>query len=118
MRILNGVLFALLVLFAAAQYNDPDKWFWVLIYGAAAVISGIAAFSPRLLSGGRGKAVLTVSMAAAIFGCLVFWPPMANWWMIDVWWPEETGEPAREGMGMMVVVLALIAAGPVLLRRT
>ena len=38
-----------------------------------------------------------------------FWPTVTNWWDIDVWWPEVTGESSREGMGMMVLVVCLLA---------
>ena len=38
---------AMAAMFAAAallQYNDPDPVRWVLVYGAAAVLSGVAAW--------------------------------------------------------------------------
>ena len=38
--ILVGVLF---LLFAIVQYNDPDPWEWILIYGAIAFFSLLSA---------------------------------------------------------------------------
>ena len=42
MRILNLVLSILFVLFAALQYNDPDPWIWIPIYGYAATLCFLA----------------------------------------------------------------------------
>lgn len=42
MRIFNLVFFILFVLFAALQYNDPDPWIWIPIYGYAAVLCFLA----------------------------------------------------------------------------
>ena len=36
-RVVNSVMAAIFVLGAAVQYNDPDPWRWIAIYGAAAV---------------------------------------------------------------------------------
>jgi Transmembrane family 220, helix len=37
-RYLNYILTGLFVLFAALQYNDPDPWRWIAIYGYAALL--------------------------------------------------------------------------------
>ena len=37
MRWLHIVLSAVLIIFAALQYNDPDPYFWAPIYGLAAL---------------------------------------------------------------------------------
>ncbi|MBT3544703.1 MAG: hypothetical protein HN488_05085 [Saprospiraceae bacterium] len=35
-----GLIFAILfILFAAVQYNDPDPWIWIIIYGIVAIAS-------------------------------------------------------------------------------
>lgn len=109
MRILCGILCVILIVFAVVQYNDPDFLLWAAIYGVAAVWTGIAAFAPRLLKAMAAKALLGLSIAVAIWGTAHFFPAAERWWDIEVWWPE-TGEPAREGMGMMIVLVALIAA--------
>jgi len=36
MRVINGIFCILLVLFAAVQYNDPDRVFWGGLYLARA----------------------------------------------------------------------------------
>lgn len=35
-----GLIFAILfILFAVVQYNDPDPWIWIVIYGIVAIAS-------------------------------------------------------------------------------
>ena len=53
---------------------------------------------PRLL--------LTVSALLALAGTAWFWPTEAGFWRQDVWWESE---PAREGMGMMIITVFLLA---------
>ena len=38
MKIFNVVFFVIFVFFAALQYNDPDPYVWIPIYGYAAVL--------------------------------------------------------------------------------
>lgn len=117
MRLLCGVLAVLMLLFAAAQYNDPDALFWAGTYGTGAVWCGFAAISPGTLGWGPARAALAVTVALAAWGVLAFWPDVDRWWSIDVWWPEMTGESSREGMGMMALLAAVLAAAAVALRR-
>ena len=112
MRITNGVLCALLILFAVVQYNDPDGVFWIGVYGAGAAWCGLAAVRSDLLANVGVKAVFGLTLAAAIAGVVWFWPTTPEWWKQDVWWTTET---AREGMGMMIVVVCLLFAGAVIL---
>ena len=95
-----------MVLFAVVQYNDPDGLFWGVIYGIAALWCGIAAFRPSLISGNIRK-LLLCSLAFAALGIAWFWPRTPEFWRQEVWWITET---AREGMGMMVVLIALTIA--------
>ncbi len=108
MRIVNGLLCVVLVLFAVAQYNDPDALLWGLIYGIAAAWCGLAAFRPRHLARPPLRALWGVCTLAGLAGVAWYWPDAPNWWLRDVWWESET---SREGMGMMVVAVALVLAG-------
>ena len=107
MRIVNGILALLLILFAVAQYNDPDGLFWVVVYMIGALWCGAAALRPGLLWTGLGRMLFVVTWAAALAGMVWFWPKTPHWWLQDVWWETET---AREGMGMMILVICLTAA--------
>jgi len=108
MRIANGVLFVLLILFAAVQLNDPDGLFWIVVYGVGAIWCGIAAFRSGLYTLSPIFGLFSLTCIAALAGLVYFWPKTPNWWMQDVWWETET---AREGMGMMILVIALVVAG-------
>lgn len=117
MRVLCGVLAALMLLFAAVQYNDPDGLFWAGVYGTGALWCGFAAFSPATLAWTPARVALAATVALGALGVVAFWPDAERWWSIDVWWPEVTGETSREGLGMMVLFVALLAAAAVALRR-
>ncbi|WP_146347370.1 transmembrane 220 family protein [Phaeobacter marinintestinus] len=106
MRVVAAVFCGLMVLFALVQYNDPDALYWGVIYGAAAIWCGLAAFRPAMISG-RGRTLLLGFLAIAAFGVVWYWPKTPGFWTQEVWWVTET---AREGMGMMIVFIALIIA--------
>lgn len=42
MKLFNLISTILFTLFAALQYNDPDPYIWIPIYGYAAVLTGLA----------------------------------------------------------------------------
>ena len=113
MRIANGILCVLMLLFVAVQYNDPDGPWWMLIYGVAAFWAGLAAFRPAALTARAAMPLWAASLALAVIGVLYYWPPVAEWWRESVWWEVEE---AREGMGLMIVTIVLLVAGSGLLR--
>jgi len=107
MRVLNIVFCLLMLLFGAVQYNDPDGSRWLLIYFVPAFFCGIAGFKPDWLMPVAMRALLLLALLLALIGVFYYWPQMDGFWRRDVWWEEET---AREGMGMMIVALALLLA--------
>lgn len=113
MRIANGIFVVLLILFCVAQYNDPDGMFWIGVYGVGVIWCAIAAFQSRLYRQTPVFGLYALSVLAALAGLAYFWPTTPQWWMQDVWWETET---AREGMGMMILCIALALAGLVALR--
>lgn len=114
MRILNGALCVLLILFAVVQYNDPDALFWASVYGIAALWAGVAAVEPGVLRAREARLLLAASMAAAVYGVVHYWPETSHWWLREVWWETET---AREGMGMMIVLAAMVLVAVTALSR-
>ncbi len=121
MRIVNGVLCLLLVVFAGFQYNDPDFYLWGGIYGLAAVFTGIAAVAPGLYARRRVASVFAVCLALALIGVWRYWPDAPEWWAPHVWSDaavmSDGTENAREGMGMMIVAASMLVAGITALRR-
>lgn len=106
MRILNGVLALILILFAAVQFNDPDGPLWMLIYGFPAFWTALAAIRPTALALKPLSMLLSLTVAVALLGVVYYWPDVPGWWRTDVWWETET---AREGMGMMIAAASLFA---------
>jgi len=107
MRIISGIFCVLMVLFTALQFNDPDVLHWALIYGAAAVWCGLAAFRPALTTCVWGRRLLGLFLALAAFGIIWYFPKTPGFWQTEVWWVTET---AREGMGIMIAFIALVIA--------
>ena len=107
MRIVSGVFCVLLAIFALVQYNDPDALFWGLIYGVGALWCGLVAFRGQVFAIRSVRQMLNATVLAALFGVIWYWPRTPGFWHKDVWWETET---AREGMGMMIVALALVVA--------
>ena len=105
MRLVNGLLCLVMVLFAAVQYNDPDLAFWIPVYAVAALWAGLAAYRPALLCGLWPSLGLAACLALAVGLTVGFWPGDAHWWRQEVWWQSET---AREGMGLMIVTATLL----------
>ncbi len=105
LQIINAFLCVLLIAFAAVQYNDPDFYFWVPVYLLPAALAGLAAYRPQRLHNPPFSAVLLVCIVASIVGTLWFWPTEEGFWRREVWWESET---AREGMGFMIVTVALL----------
>ena len=105
MRYVNGILCFFMLLFAAVQYNDPDGLLWIPIYLVPAAWAGFAAYRPRALRGRWPSLGLAACLALALVGLVLYWPQDPGWWRQDVWWESE---PAREGMGIMIVTASLL----------
>lgn len=104
MRIVSGILCILMILFTAVQFNDPDAASWIAIYGLGALICGAFTLRPALFSEGPGFMFLSLCVLATLLGVFWYWPTTDGWWKSEVWWETET---AREGMGMMIVLVFL-----------
>ncbi|MCB0568841.1 MAG: transmembrane 220 family protein [Phaeodactylibacter sp.] len=103
MKIFNLFLALLFALFAAVQYNDPDPWRWIIMYGFVAVVSGFAAFGryhPYLLYIGLG--ITAIWMASLL-------PDFIDW--VKIGMPTITGsmkaesphvEMTREFLGLLL----------------
>jgi hypothetical protein len=107
LRAVSVVLAALMLLFIAVQYNDPDGHMWMAIYLVPTAWALIAAIAPRLLSGGVWRLLLILTILGSVALTLYYWPKTPGWWQQVVWWEVET---AREGMGMMIVTAVLLFA--------
>ena len=105
LQIVNAFLCVMLIAFAAVQYNDPDLYFWVPVYLLPAALAGVAAYRPQRLRDRPFSIALLVCIVAGVAGTLWLWPTEEGFWHREVWWESET---AREGMGVMIVTIALL----------
>ena len=111
-RLFAAVTAALFAAAALLQYNDPDAVRWVLVYGAAAVLSGAAAWRgaapfPAAVCLAAIALVWALALAASVPGVGVY----AH--VLDSWRMQSTGvEEARESLGLLLVAgcAAVIAA--------
>ena len=113
MKILNIFLCIVFIIFAGLQYNDPDPYVWIPIYGYAAILCGLAAknkFYPRAYA--VGILVYTI-YAIYKFFCkdgVLDWMRFHNSENIAETmkatkpWVEET----REFFGLLILICAFL----------
>ncbi len=102
-RTLDGGMAVLFALCAAAQYNDPAPGNvpWMMVYGAGAVLCGLAA-SGRTVR----PAALVVAAAAGLWAAFLFYGVVAGGQSVFALYVEnmeEGGEEAREGWGLAIL---------------
>ena len=109
MKILNIILTILFVLFAVVQFNDPDPYLWILIYGATAAISGFA------IVGKYHKIIILSVIGICIIWMATLIPGVIDW--VEKGMPSITGsmkaesphiEFVREFLGLFIILLALV----------
>ncbi|WP_242919986.1 transmembrane 220 family protein [Pontibacter liquoris] len=110
LRIFFGFCFFMFVLFTYWQFNDPDAWFWVSVYGAATVLVGMAAF---------GKYNIPLLLAEALFcfvGFVYKYPSSVSDWIKqellqrDLSMKTYSMELARESFGELIVTVVMLIA--------
>ena len=96
-RLLAALMCALFVLSLAVQYNDPDPWLWMPVYGLAAVLAGFGA-AGRLPAGPNAAAL------ALFVGLFALWAPSlagARHEAFESWHMQSReDEQAREAGGL------------------
>lgn len=95
-------MFAIFILSAAVQYNDPDPLLWIVVYGGAALITWLFA---------RNR--LNWMVPAAACGLLLVWAAslLPQVWGVvslpdlfeSVQMKDETVETAREAGGILII---------------
>ena len=95
MRAVHGVLCAILLLFAALQYNDPDWHYWGLVYLLAAGWSSMAASAPQRLQSSRPA---QIGAALSILLFLIGFASLAH--QLGPEWIHN--EEARESLGYLI----------------
>jgi hypothetical protein len=109
MKVFCFILAALFFASAAVQFNDPDPFVWISIYGATAVIALFAAFDKY------NPWIILILMAACVYEAYQFFPGFTTW--VSDGMPSITGsmqaespyiEMVREFLGVVITLSALI----------
>lgn len=105
-KIIIGVIF---IIFALVQYNDPDPWIWIFIYGLVGIIY-LASINFSI-----PKWVIFVVMFSLIISVAYYLPKAMNWFNEGM--PSIIGEMKatsphiewmREFLGLIICLLAII----------
>jgi peptidoglycan/LPS O-acetylase OafA/YrhL len=98
MRAVHIVLCVILLLFAALQYNDPDWYYWGLVYLLAAGWSALAALAPqRLQSWPPARIGAPVSVLLFLVGFASLAHELGPGWIHN--------EEAREALGYLICAI-------------
>jgi hypothetical protein len=115
MRYILILAFPLMLLFAFVQYNDPDPWLWIILYGYAAFVAGMT-----IVGGGR-MIYAYIGIAAYFVGIVLLFPSMIEWLTVgkgetliqkmnpDKMYIEETREFFGLWIALAVMVLNIAA---------
>lgn len=77
MKIVHAILALLFLSFTAVQYNDPDPFLWIAIYGSMTALCVLAfrgKFYPKLMMG---------LAAAFVIYAILLAPGVYDWWTSD-----------------------------------
>ena len=109
MKVLNIIITILFFLFAIIQFNDPDPWLWVAIYGLVGVISAGTIFNKYF------KISIYVGIAICILGIGILFPELINWVRMgtpNIAETMKTDRPyiefVREFFGLIISLIALV----------
>jgi hypothetical protein len=104
---LNYLFLALFVSSVIVQYNDPDPWVWMTIYGLAATACVVAMPQPgQWLLSGVLLLITTLwaaSIAPRVWGRVAFGELFEAWEMKDL-----RVEEAREFGGLLIVAVWML----------
>jgi len=112
-RIFFGFFFFMFLLFTYWQFNDPDAWFWISIYGFAAVMAGMAAFQKYSVP------LLLIAAVLSFIGFVYQYPSSVSGWIQQEWMQKDLSmktysmELARESFGLLIVCLVMLIAAAV-----
>lgn len=107
MKIISYVMALLFITAALVQYNDPDAFLWMVIYGAAAVIT-IFFILGKITSFVTTAATVATLVVAVTLGYEAFtegfrFTSLGTWQMENI-----AEEKAREAGGMVFITLWML----------
>lgn len=108
-KLFQGIATLLFFTMAAIQLNDPDPLYWIVVYLAAALLSGALCFGSRL------ETLSKVVMGMVLAGLLISGPGFIDYFVSQDYSSIYGGmsgdkpyiESAREFGGLMIVAIYL-----------
>ncbi len=109
MKIINAILTLLMAVFAILQWNDPDSWLWIFIYGYVTLMAGLTFSSIRL------KWFIIAGIIGLLIGIAFNTADFLEW--IRSGMPSITGqmkaespfvEVIREFLGLVIALCVMI----------
>jgi hypothetical protein len=73
MKIVNIILCIMFLLFLGVQYNDPDPYLWMPIYGFVAAVCGMAAIKKY------NKTFILIGLSILTIYTLTYIPDFVDW---------------------------------------
>jgi hypothetical protein len=108
MRIFNGILAVIMIVFAILQWNDPDALIWIAVYGYVALMAGQGCFGVSI------RPAILAGIAGLILGIMFYIPDVIRW--IGNGMPSISGqmkaespfiELVREFFGLLIALLVM-----------
>ncbi|GAA0190126.1 hypothetical protein GCM10009122_51330 [Fulvivirga kasyanovii] len=110
MKITSIILALIFLAFAALQYNDPDPWLWIVIYGYVALIPILYLFKVYPVR------LILISIVAGLIYSFFYIPGVLDWLQHGT--PQELAqemkatkpyiEESREFLGLLIALSALL----------
>lgn len=100
-KISTVVWILLFAVFAFYQSNDPDAMIWMLIYGAAALLSVLVLLNKIT------RPVLYVAMFAFLIGAWLLWPDSYEGLQLKEGMYTQDIELARESLGLVIGAISM-----------
>lgn len=100
-KISTVVWILLFAVFAFYQSNDPDAMIWMLIYGAAALLSVLVLLNKIT------RPVLYVAMFAFLIGAWLLWPDSYEGLQLKEGMYTQDIELARESLGLVICAVSM-----------
>jgi hypothetical protein len=103
-RIANAVMFLAFAFSVIVQFNDPDPIAWIAVYGAAAIVCGLAMWKRARPLTAAVVGIIALGWAASIAPRVVGTVPFAS--MFEEFEMKDAGvEESREMYGLLIIAL-------------
>ena len=108
-KVIDGGVALIFFLFAYLQLNDPDFWWWVLIYGLVAIVAILNLFGALNKSRTFKTLIVFIILLVIYFSNLIAWikagfPDMVNYTDDNV----VIAEGIREYFGLLISFIVIL----------